>query len=153
MTMQTPPTPTALQLTDEIKSVVNGALTNGTPFVVAYVDVNGQPSLSLRGSTQAYSDDQLAIWIRNPEGGLLNSLEKNPRVTLFYRDSATRTTLQFRGRAHVENSPPVREHVYNSAPEQERNADKEQKGIPLIIDLDRVDGVIPGTRIMMRRDL
>jgi hypothetical protein len=151
MTMQ-PATPTELKLNDEIKQAVNGALANGTPMIVAYVDESGQPSLSFRGSTQTYSDDQLAIWVRNPEGGLLRSLEKNPRVTLLYRDPATRSTLQFRGNAHLDNTDEVRNTVYNNAPEAERNVDKDQKGMPLIIDLVRADGVIAGNRIMMRRE-
>ena len=144
-------TPSELKLTDEIKEAVNGALVNGTPIMVAYVDEDGQPSLSFRGSTQAYSDTQLAIWVRNPEGGLLRSLEKNPRMTLFYRNPQTRMTLQFRGYGKIVDTEEVRKHVYEHAPEPERNADREQKGIPLIIDLHRVDGVVPGARIQMAR--
>jgi hypothetical protein len=140
-----------MKITDEIKEAVNGALSNRTPIIVAYVDEDGQPSLSFRGSTQVYSDDQLAIWVRNPEGGLLRALQKNPRVTLMYRNPENRTTLQFRGRGRMDNSESVRAHVYNNAPEAERNADKEQKGMPLILDLDRVDGTIPGFRVQMRR--
>ncbi len=149
--MTTPAAPAELKLTDEIKQAINGALLNGTPIIVAYVDEDGQPSLSFRGSTQVWSDDQLAIWVRNPEGGLLRSLEKNPRMTLLYRNPETRMMLQLRGRGHVENTADVRKRVYESAPEPERNADRDQKGIPLIIDLDRVDGFAPGSRIQMRR--
>lgn len=140
-----------IKLTDEIREAVNGALANGTPVVVAYVNEDGQPSLSFRGSTQVYSDDQLAIWVRNPEGGLLRSLAKNPRITLLYRNPATRQMLNFQGRGRVENSPEVREKVYNSAPEPEQRADPEKKGMPLIIDLDRVTGAGPSGRIAMQR--
>jgi hypothetical protein len=140
-----------MKLTQEIKEAVNGALGNRTPIMVAYVDEEGQPSLSFRGSTQAYSDDQLAIWVRNPEGGLQNALKKNNRVTLFYRDPEKRMTLQFKGRGHIENDPKTRETVYNNAPEVERNADRDQKGFPLIVDLERVDGIMPGIRVQMRK--
>ena len=58
---------------------------------------DGQPQLSLRGTTQVYSDDQLALWIRNPEGGLVSVLPENSRLTFFYRDPATRTVLQIQG--------------------------------------------------------
>lgn len=142
---------TELKLIPEIKEAVNGALANRTPIMVAYVDEDGQPSLSFRGSTQAYSDTQLAIWVRNPEGGLLKALANNNRVTLFYRDPEKRMTLQFRGRARIENDAATREKVYNGAPETERNADREQKGFALIVDLDRVDGVMPGFRVAMRK--
>jgi uncharacterized protein GlcG (DUF336 family) len=142
---------TDMKLTDEIKEAVNGALANRTPVMVAYVDEEGQPSLSFRGSTQAYSDNQLAVWVRNPEGGLQNALKKNNRVTLFYRDTEKRMTLQFKGQGHIESDAKTRETVYNNSPEGERNADREQKGFALIIDLDRVDGIMPGIRVQMRK--
>lgn len=141
---------TELKLTDEIKEAVNGALLNRTPIMVAYVDEEGQPSLSFRGSTQAYSDTQLAIWVRNPEGGLQKALQKNDRITLFYRDPEKRITLQFRGRARIQNDEATREHVYTHAPQPEQNADPQRRGFPLIIDLHRVDGVMPGFRVQMR---
>jgi predicted pyridoxine 5'-phosphate oxidase superfamily flavin-nucleotide-binding protein len=116
---------TEMKLTDEIKDAVDNALANRTPIMVAYVDEDGQPSLSFRGSTQAYSDNQLAIWVRNPEGGLQKALDRNNRITLFYRDPEKRMTLQFRA------SPPSRTTIYagqvTSAPEVERNADRERK--------------------------
>ena len=155
--MTTQPTPppalTVLQLTEDIQERVKSAYESGKPLVFAYVDGNGQPSLSMRGSTQPYSETQLAVWVRNPEGGLLKSLEANPRVTLMYRDTTpeSRAMLQFRGRAHVENTPEVRKKVYESAPQAEQNADREQKGIPIIIDLDSVDGMYPGARVAMRK--
>src|SRR5437870_1405931 len=46
-----PPPAQPLVLTDAITTAVNGALSNGTPIVVAYVDGEGAPHLSLRGST------------------------------------------------------------------------------------------------------
>ncbi len=142
---------TDLKLTDEIKAAVNGAFEAGKPIVLAYVAEDGQPSLSFRGSTQAYSDDQLAVWVRNPDGGLIKSLAKNPRISLMYRDRDTRTNLQFRGRGHLENAEDIRKKVYESSPEAEQRSDAERKGMPLIIDLDRVDGTMPPYQVVMRR--
>jgi hypothetical protein len=154
MTQQAPAEPlTELKLTDQIKKMVNESFTSGKPMIVAYTDDNGAPSLSFRGSATAYSDTQLAIWARNPDGGLQKAIAKNPRVTLLYRDPGpeNRATLQFRGVAHVDNSEAVREDLYNRIPEAERNADKEKKGMPVIIDLERVDGFMPGARVAMRK--
>lgn len=150
---QPPPALTELKLTDQIKQMVNGAFESGKPIVVAYVDEEGQPSLSFRGSTQAYSDTALAIWVRNPDGGLLKALPKNPRLTLLYRDPGpeNRAMLVFRGTGRVDDSEAVRRKVYDSSPEPERNADREQKGKALIIELQRVDGFMPGARVAMRR--
>ena len=142
---------TDLNLTDDIKTAVNSALNDGTPVVVAYVDQEGQPSLSFRGSTHVYSPKQLAIWVRNPEGGLHKSLEKNNKITLLYRNPQTRAMLQFKGSAHIEDAADIREKVYSGSPEREQQADPDKKGFPLIIDLDRVDGAVPPQRFAMRK--
>jgi len=53
-----------------VRGIINGALNNGTPLCVAYVDENGQPVQSLRGSTQVYSDTQLSMWVRHATGSV-----------------------------------------------------------------------------------
>ena len=58
--------------------------------------------------------------------------------------------LQFKGVSRIGNEQE-RETVYNNSPEPERNADREKKGFPLIIDLERVDGFFPGARVAMRK--
>jgi hypothetical protein len=123
-----------------VRGIINGALNNGTPIVVAYTDENGQPSLSLRGSTQVYSPTQLCIWVRNAEGGIVRTMERNNRVSLLYRDSKTRTTLIIQGRGHVESDPTVRERVFMLAPEVEQNHDPGRKGAALIIDVVSLQG-------------
>lgn len=128
-------------LTDEIKSDVNGALANGTPVVVAYVDVEGAPHLSFRGSTQAYGDDRLAIWVRDPEGGLLQAITANPRIALLYRDPATRRSYRFAGRAHIATDPAAVDTIYSNSPEIERSRDAERQGKAVLVDLDSVEGM------------
>jgi hypothetical protein len=59
-----PPPVTKLELDDDIKNAVNGALEAGHPIVMGYVGDNGYPRLSFRGSTQVYGPQQLAIWVR-----------------------------------------------------------------------------------------
>ena len=139
MTMSTPE-PTELVLSEDLKSMVNGAMMNGTTMVVAYVAPDGQPHLSMRGSVQAFDDQRLAIWVRNPEGGLLAAIPGNPRVALFYRDNTTRATFQFRGRAVADGSDAVRAKVYDNTPELERNQDPDRKGVAVIVDLDAIEG-------------
>ncbi|MBO0714635.1 MAG: pyridoxamine 5'-phosphate oxidase family protein [Acidimicrobiales bacterium] len=145
-------TPGGIVLTDEMAQAVNRALESGKPITVAYVDADGQPHLSFRGSTQTYAPDQLAIWVRDPEGGILKALERNPRLTLLYRDPETRTTLMFYGRGRVETSEEAHRTVYDHSPEAERQRDPERKGKPVVIELDRVEGITPAGRVRMSRD-
>ena len=143
--MSTLPTLTELKLSAEMKHAINTALEIGRAIVVAYVDESGAPHLSYRGSTQAYSDTQLAVWVRNPQGRILSALMYGNF------DPTARGFMVFRGRAHTDESADVRRRVYEQAPEGERNLDKERKGVPLIIDLDSVEGFFGGARLQMWR--
>lgn len=135
------PTPaTPLRLTEDMKKLVDNALATRHPMIVAYADASGQPILSFRGSTQSFSDDQLAIWVRNSDGNFLNALASNPKVALMYRDEDSKATYQFQGRAHVSTDASVRKRVYERMAEAERNHDPARTGVALLIDLDRVEG-------------
>jgi predicted pyridoxine 5'-phosphate oxidase superfamily flavin-nucleotide-binding protein len=129
-----------VRLTDQIKALVDNALATRHPIAVAYVDETGQPILSFRGSTQTFSDDQLAIWVRNSDGKFLRSLEKTPKVALMYRDEDTKATYQFQGRARVSTDEADRQRIYDKMAQAERNHDPAKLGVALIIDLDRVEG-------------
>lgn len=151
--MNAPPVLTELKLSAAMKDAIDNAFGTSKPVVIAYVDENGAPQLSYRGSTQAYSDTQLAIWVRNPEGRILPSIAKNPAVALIYGnfDPSARGFMIMRGRARVDDSAAARDHVYEHAHAFERDKDKDRKGIALIIDLDSVEGFFGGAQLKMRR--
>jgi hypothetical protein len=134
-----------------VKAIVNGALANNTPMIVAYTGEDGAPVLSLRGSIQAYSDTQLSIWVRHANGGMAKALQKNPSMALMYRDPPNRTTLTFQGRGHFDTSEEVRSRVFDLAPEVEQRHDLERTGAALIIDVDRVTGSSPRGGVRMVR--
>lgn len=151
--MSTLPVLTDLKLSPDMKQAVNTAMEGGRAVAIAYVDENGAPQLSYRGSTQAYSDTQLAIWVRNPQGRILAATSRNPAVTLIYGnfDPSARGFMVFHGRARIDASDEVRRQVYDQSPEGERKYDQERKGVALIIDLDSVEGYFGGARLDMRR--
>jgi hypothetical protein len=151
--MSTLPTLTDLKLTAEMKQAINAAATSAKPIIIAYVDESGAPQVSYRGSTQALSDTQLAVWIRNPQGRILAATKRNPAVALIYGnfDPSAKGFMTFRGRARTDDSAETRQRVYDASPEGERNLDKERKGVVLIVDLDGVDGFFGGALVRMRR--
>jgi hypothetical protein len=146
-----PPEPVELRLTDSIKDAVNGALDNGTPMQIAYNDDGGQIRLSFRGTIQAYGDHQLALWARDPEGGLPRNITERPRVTMLYHDPATRTTYTFYGRARAEHDPAARTRIFDSSPPREQQMDFRRHGTAIVVDLDRVEGRDPAGRFVMAR--
>lgn len=131
---------TPIKITDEIRAMVASAQVDGFPMTVAHVDLSGQPIISFRGSTQVFSDTQLAIWVRNSDGNFLNSLAANPKVALMYRNGKTRALYQFQGRAHVSTDEKARAQIFGNMNQSERNHDYAQTGVALVIDLDRIEG-------------
>jgi hypothetical protein len=141
----------ALLLDDEITAAVNGAYEAGTPVMVAYVDGDGYPHMSYRGTAQVYGPRQLAVWARDPEGGLPSAIAERPAVSFFYRNPATRQTYVFYGRARLAADDATKTAVYERSPQKEREMDPDRLGVAIIVDLDRVDGISPERRFRMER--
>jgi hypothetical protein len=146
------PDPTPLELTPAMRQAVNEALADSLPMTLAYVDGEGVPHMSPRGSIHVHGDRELAIWVRDPEGGFLKALETHPAVALWYRNPAKRTNYQFAGRAHVVNDDATTRAVYDATPERERNIDPRARGRAVVVELDRIEGAGPEGRVFMERN-
>jgi general stress protein 26 len=139
-------------LTDEIKRRLAEALTDGHPVVAGYVDRDGDPHVSFYGSVHAYSDDQLALWVRSADGELLAAMQRNPKIGFVYSDMSTRTFYRMYGRGHVETDSAVRDRVFEGMHEFEQRQDPERTGTAVVVDLDRVGGRDESGRFSMERD-
>jgi hypothetical protein len=135
-----PPDARSLVLPEWLKRMVGNALVERHPMLVAYSDPEGQPVISFRGSVQAWSDDQLAMWIRSPDGAFIRAIRHNPKLALLYRDEDSKATYTFQGRARVSDAPADRQRVYDASPEAERGHDFARIGVVVLVDLDRVEG-------------
>ena len=137
-------------LPDFVCEAVNSALANDIPLSVSYVDKDGRPKLSLRGSVRAYGDHSLSIWARK-ESGLADAVATNPSMALLYRDNPTRSTLIFQGKAYIETDDALRKQIFDETPEVERNHESWTSGAAVIIDLETADGATPAGRVRLRR--
>jgi pyridoxamine 5'-phosphate oxidase-like protein len=151
--MSAPPVLTELKLSEDMKQAVNTAFERLKPVVISYVDENHAPQLSFRGSTQAYSDTALAIWVRNPDGRILDAVRSNPAVALIYGsfEPTARDFMIFRGKARIDTNEAARRRVYESAHPFERDKDKDRKGSAMIVELDSVEGFFGGALLKMKR--
>ena len=141
----------ALEISDHVAQAVNGAYGAGKPIVLSYVNADGYPSLSTRGSTHVHGPQQLAIWARNPEGGLQKAIASNPKVGLIAFNMDPFTLLFFTGRARVDTSQ--NDAVYDKIPDGEKGQDPDRNGTAVIIDLDSIKGLGgDGNFFMMTRD-
>jgi hypothetical protein len=144
-----PPEEQPVSLLGPVAEALDGALAQAAPVVVAYVDADGQPSLSLRGSVKVHSSTELQIWVRKAEGGLAGALATNDRVTLWYRNTKERATLHIKGRGRVVTDESLRREVYDSTVEPERRADAQYLGVAVIVDVDRVEGRLASGGVRM----
>ncbi len=131
-----------IALTDSgIPDAIATASERGHQVAVAYVDDDGYPSVSFRGTTQVIGPDRLAIWARKRDEGLAAAIAARPEVGLLYYapdGGPGPAYLALRGRAHVDSS--LDERVYAAAPQGEREQDPDRAGVAVVIEVDRVQG-------------
>lgn len=140
-----------LDLSGAIAEAIAGAPSIGAPMIAAYIDEGGHARLSYRGTVQVLTDDQVALWARDPQSGMAKAVASNPNVTLWYSDMKSRTLYQLFGRGYVATDQATNDRVYDGSPENERNLDADRRGTAIVVDVDRVEGRANGALINMAR--
>lgn len=135
-----PPPATPMVLPAALRELIDRALVERRPILMAHVDEEGQPVLSFRGSLQAVADDQLGLWVRNATGGFVRAIAREPRVSFMLRHEERRASYQLRGRARVSTAEADRRRIFDGAPEAERAHDFAMLGVAVLVDLDHVEG-------------
>jgi len=126
-----------IRLTDQMRDMVNNALANGCPCILATAAADREPDVGFKGSTMVFDDESLAYWERTRRQHLKNLLE-NPRVVVLFRDPASRLNWRFHGVATVHQDGPVRDQVMARTVKAELDKDPERKGFAVVIRVDRV---------------
>lgn len=126
-----------IAIVDQMKELVNNALANGCPCILATVSGDGEPDIGFKGSMMVFEDDSLAYWERTRRQHLKN-LRENPKVIVLFRDTKTRAAWRFHGSATIHEDGPVREQVMARTVKEELEKDPERKGAAVVIRLDRI---------------
>ncbi len=126
-----------IELDDEVRQRLARAIDDEKTLTAAYVDVEGKPHISFYGSTHVHGPDQLAIWVRNPEGALLQTLPERPDIAFIYGDISSRVYYTFAGRGRIADTAEVRDRVYDEMHAIERQFDPDKTGVAVLIDLDK----------------
>lgn len=130
-----------ITLSESIKRDINSAFAEGHPIVVCGVTDDGEPTVSFRGTAQAFGDSAVAFWVRKPgESTITSSIQKHPVVVAVYANMPARRFYQLRGNARRADDLETRKQVFEASHEFERNQDPEMKGTAIIIDLTSVRG-------------
>ena len=135
-----PPETLPLLIPQELRAMIDNALVERHPILMAYCDLENQPVQTFRGSLQVFSDTQLAMWIRSPEGALIKSIRKNPKVSFVYRNEDSKATYSFQGKARVSDSEIDRDIVYGHSAIAEQDHDFAKLGVVVLVDLEKIEG-------------
>ncbi len=127
-----------IKLEQSLRDRIDRAIDNLIPITVSYIDPTGKPHIAFYGSTHVHSDNQLAIWARNPQGALCTTLAKNPYVACIYGNIKDKVYITLEGRGRITTDHSERDRIYTQMHPIEQKFDADRKGVAIVIDLDRV---------------
>ncbi|HTM09897.1 MAG TPA: pyridoxamine 5'-phosphate oxidase family protein [Verrucomicrobiae bacterium] len=126
-----------IALTDQMREMIDNALSNGCPCVLATAAADGEPDIGYKGSMMVFDNESLAYWERTKRQHLKN-VTQNPKVVVLFRDPKTRLNFRFHGVAAVHEQGPVREAVMARTVKDELDKDPERKGAAVVIRVGKV---------------
>ncbi len=145
-----------IKLTDQMRSLLNSALSDGTPCLLGTASKDGYPQISPKGSIVVFDDETLCFWERSKRSAL-KRIEENPHVSVYYRNAARAAEIPYRagcmrfyGDVRLVESGPQRDKIWDLIPEAERKPDPEKKGIGVLIKVNRVEEL--SGNVIMQRD-
>lgn len=150
-------TPEPVNLSSAMRARINSAEDDGMRILLAYVTPDNSPEQIYRPSIHTYDDDKLALWNPQSSGSFLSSISANPQVSLIYRHDKTHEMLEMIGRAKLISDEGAARRIYETHLDKVRAVDPERTGVALVIELDRVTGLIHAAetgaieRILMSR--
>ena len=137
-----------IEITEQMKELVNRNHADGWDCTIGTVDKNGQPQLSLKGSVTVYDSETLAYWERAKRTALENVVE-NPKITVLYNNMTDRIRWRFYGTAEVHESGFIREDVMSHIVDAELERDPERLGVAVLIKVNRISE-LSGTLLQER---
>jgi uncharacterized protein len=126
-----------IAIIDQMKELVDNALANGCPCVLASVSGDGEPDIGYKGSMMVFDGESLAYWERTRRQHMKN-VKENPRVVVLFRDAKTKAGWRFHGTATMYEDGPIRDQVMARTVKDELDKDPERKGAAVVIRLDKI---------------
>ena len=119
-----------IAIIDQMKELVDNALANGSPCILATVSGAGEPDIGYKGSMMVFDPESLAYWERTKRVHLKN-VKENPRVIVLFRDAKTKAA-SLSARAETRRTPRVMATCLSYWATQQRRGNA-----PTAFDVDR----------------
>jgi len=126
-----------ISISDQMKDLVDNALANGSPCILATVAADGEPDIGYKGSMMVFENDSLAYWERTKRVHMKN-VKENPKVVVLFRDAKTKAAWRFHGTATLHESGAIRDQVMARTVKDELDKDPERKGAAVVIQLNKI---------------
>jgi predicted pyridoxine 5'-phosphate oxidase superfamily flavin-nucleotide-binding protein len=126
-----------IKMTEEMRELIDNALANKTPCILATASKSGQPNTSFRGSMMVFDDASLAYWDRGKRQSMHDMLE-NPKVCVMFRHPDRRIIWRFIGEATIHRDGTVREQVLARVVPPELERDPECQGVAVVIRVNKI---------------
>ena len=124
-------------------TVIDSAQADGVVCMLGTASADGAPQISPKGSMMVFDGGRLAYWERSARTALEN-LRANPRVVVYYRNSAKTERFprgavwRCYGRATVLTEGEQRDQVFERIVPAERDKDPDRKGAAVLIMVERI---------------
>ena len=128
-----------IQLTDEMKRLVNNAREDGFPCIVATAAPDATPNAGYIGTVLAV-DDSTLVYRDRTRRQPLEHIEENPRVVILFRNATVDAGWKFRCTATVEREGEVYDDMTRLLAESGLISDPEMQGAAIVVL--RIDQVL-----------
>jgi hypothetical protein len=137
-----------IEILDQMKELIDPALANGCPCILATVSGDGEPDIGFKGSMMVFDKQSLAYLERTKRVHLKN-LKENRKVIVLFRDAKTQVAWRFHGTAELHDSGPIWEQGMARTVKEELDKDPERKGIIVQIHVDKITNM--GGQVLQSR--
>ena len=127
-----------IQLTEEMKRLVNNAREDGFPSIVATASPDGTPNAGYIGTVLTV-DDSTFVYRDRTRRQPLEHIEQNAKVILLFRNAAVDAGWKFRCTARVERQGDLYDDMTRRLAESGLISDPEMEGAAIVIlQIDQV---------------
>lgn len=134
--------PAPVALTTAMRTRIDRAEEEGMPVLFAFTTRGGRPEQIYRKTAHTRGSDQLAFWNPRPDGSFLDAIATDARVSAIYRHADTHEMLEMAGRAKLVESEEEARAIYDARSGAAKDGDPDRTGVAVLIDLERVTGLI-----------
>ena len=126
-----------IQLTDEMRRLINQARANETPCIMATSSPDGVPNAGFRGTMMVLDEESLAYRDRSPLTAV-RQLEENPKVVVLFRHPGEDVGWKFRCTASVYRHGPMFQQVMDRLVAEGLLRDADGTGTAVVLRVDQI---------------